>query len=117
MSTHNQDLNEKVREKHLDIEAAKLATAPLLKTGWMLVFGGWALGLIPVIGVLGWATAFFGGIVVGIIAITRGNATGGLLLAVTAWLGTAIVALVEIFIWMFFGFAGFGGLAMLENGL
>ena len=108
METSNQELTEKVRNKQLDIEAAKRATAPLMKKGWMLVFGGWAFGLVPVIGALGWAIAFFGGIAIGIVAMTRGNSSGGLILLLTAWFGTAIVAVIELFIWIALGFGGAG---------
>lgn len=112
MNTNEQNLTDMVKDKQLDVEAAKRLTAPLLKKGWMLVFGGWALGLIPVIGMLGWAIAFIGGIAVGIVAMTRGNSSGGLILLLTAWFGTAIVAIVELFLWVALGF---GGTAMLSG--
>ena len=114
MSTNESNLTEKVRDKQLDIEAAKRATAPLLKKGWMLVFGGWALGLIPVLGMAGWAIAFIGGIATGIVAMTRGNSSGGLILLLTAWFGTAIVAVVQLFLWVALGF---GGAGLLNAGL
>lgn len=108
MNTNEQDIAEKVRGRQLDSEAAKRYTAPLLKTGWMLVLGGWALGLIPIVGMLGWAIAFFGGIVVGIVVMTRGNTSGGLILGLTGWFGTAIVAFVQVLLWALFGFGGAG---------
>lgn len=106
MSTNDQDLTTMVKNKQLEIEAAKRATAPLLKKGWMMVFGGWAFGLVPVIGMLGWAIAFIGGIAVGIVAMTRGNSSGGLILLLVAWFGTAIVAVIELFLWVALGFGG-----------
>lgn len=106
----NHTIDDKVRDRQMDIEAAKQVTAPLLKKGWMTVFGGWALGLVPVLGILGWIVAFVGGVAIGIVAITRGNTSGGVVLAAVAWLGTAVVGCIEVFLW---AILGFGGLSIL----
>lgn len=109
----SQDIHERVRDRELDIEAARRLTAPLLKKGWVVVFCGWALGLVPIVGLLGWALAFVGGVAIGGVAMARGNVGGGLVLGITAWIGTMVVGFVEVLVWMALGFGGLGLLGSL----
>ena len=106
-------LDRLVMEKQLGIEASKIATAPLLRKGWMLVLAGWGIGLIPLLGIAGWIMAFACGIIIGIVVMTRGNTSGGLILVLSAWLGTIPIALICILFWMLFGFSGLGFLGAL----
>ena len=103
---NEQALEHIIRGKQLHLEASKITTAPLLKKGWMLVFCGWGIGLVPILGVLGWVLAFACAIIIGIIVITRGNTGGGLTLLLVGWLGTIPVALVSLLFWAMFGISG-----------
>ena len=116
MNEQPQSLERIVREQQLTLEAGKITTAPLLRKGWTLVFCGWGIGLVPVLGVLGWVMAAVCAILVGILAMTRGNGGGGLALLLGGWLGTLPVALVSLLFWMMFGVSGFGLLGRFIGG-
>lgn len=110
METSNDKLANAIENQQIEIQAAQIATAPLVSTGWKLVLGGWAAGFVPLLGALGWAVAFFGGIVIGIILMSRKNTSDGVKLLLAGWFGTAIVGLIQLlFIWSIVGF----GLAAL----
>lgn len=104
METSNDKLANAIETQKIEIQAAKIATAPLVSTGWKLVLGGWAAGFIPLLGMLGWAVAFFSGIVAGIILMSRKNTSDGVKLLLAGWFGTSIVGIIQVFIWAIFGF-------------
>ena len=106
-------LEKMVVEKQLSLEASKITTAPLLRKGWTLVLSGWGIGLIPLLGVVGWILALASGVIIGVVVMTRGNTSGGQVLAVTGWFGTAAVALVSLLVWMLFGISSFGFLGAM----
>lgn len=103
---NEQALEHIIRGKQLNLEASKITTAPLLKKGWILVLCGWGVGLVPILGVLGWVFATACAIIISIIVMTRGNTGGGLTLLLVGWLGTIPVALVSLLVWMMFGISG-----------
>lgn len=79
-------------------------TANLLKYGWRCVLVGWALPIIPIVGMFLLAIASVLGQTIGIIAIVRGNASGGLKLLLVAMFGSMAVALCWVLV--------YGGLAV-----
>jgi hypothetical protein len=80
---------------HVSISPHPVAqdTANLLKYGWRCVLVGWALPIIPVIGMLLLAIVAVIGQVIGVIAMVRGNASGGLKLLLVAMFGSIAVGL------------------------
>ncbi len=113
MSDQEQSLDRIVREKQLNLEASKITTAPLLRKGWVLVFTGWGIGLVPILGVLGWVLATGCALILGIIVISRGNTSGGLTLLLVGWLCTIPIAIISFLFWVMLGFSGAGILSGL----
>ena len=105
MNQHEQAIAEQVRQREIAIEAAKRQTAPLLRTGWILVTIGWLVPIIPVIGMIGFPIAFMSAMVAGGIAASRGNSSGGLLLMLTGVIGTGVVGALWILIYTVLGMA------------
>lgn len=68
-------------------------TATLLKYGWRCVFVGWALPIIPFIGMFLLGMFALVGEVIGVIAMVRGNASGGLKLLLVGMFGSIAVLL------------------------
>lgn len=93
----------RVEDQSLSIEAAKRQTAPLLRKGWIGVLIGWALPVIPLIGLAGFPIAFFSGVIAGIVAMARGNVGGGLTLALVACFGSPLMAMLWVFLYLLFG--------------
>ena len=91
MSVSPQDVSDELHRRSIQSSAAKIETAPLLKNGWRIVFFGWAAPILPVIGIPFLGLFAFVGIVIGIVALVKGNTGGGLKLALIAWLGSAVV--------------------------
>ena len=103
MSEYDNAVSQKAREQDINIAAAKMQTAPLMRTGWTVVIVGWALPVIPIIGMAGFVISAFAGIIFGIIVASRGNTTGGILLILAGIFATWIVALVWFLIYMALG--------------
>ena len=98
-----QAIAQKAQDQEIIIAAAKLQTGPLIRKGWTAIFIGWLLPAIPVIGLIGFPIAFCGGGLAGIIAASRGNTSGGVILILAAWAGTLVVGVLWVFIYMLFG--------------
>ena len=103
MNPHEHAINEQVQAREIVIAAATRQTAPLLRKGWSAVIAGWLLPAIPVIGLIGFPIAFFAGLIVGAIAASRGNASGGIVLILAGMLGTMLVGVVWLLIYLLFG--------------
>lgn len=78
---------------------------PALRTGWILVVAGWLLPVIPLVGLVGLPAGALGGLVCGVIALTRNQERGGLLLLLTALIAAPIVGVVWFLIYMAIGVA------------
>ena len=103
MESTEQAIADSVRAREISIEAAKRQTAPLVRKGWTTIFAGWLIPAIPVVGLVGFAIAFFGGLIAGSVAISRGNSRDGIFLIFAGWLGTLIVALAWSLIYLLLG--------------
>lgn len=92
---------------HVSISPHPVAqdTANLLKYGWRCVFVGWALPIIPIVGMFLLAIASVLGQTIGIIAMVRGNASGGLKLLLVGMFGSMAVVLCWVLV--------YGGVAAL----
>lgn len=108
MSTDQGEIANKIRDAQLTAQAAEQITAPLLKKGWKIVFICWALLLIPFVNFVAIPAAFLTAVVVGIIAMSKGNVGGGLKLLLVGWLGTIPLAIVSVLIMTAVGLGGFG---------
>ena len=103
MNQHEHAINQQVQEREIAIEAAKRQTAPLIRTGWIVVIVGWLLPIIPLIGMIGFPISILSAFIAGGIAASRGNSSGGVFLMLGGVFGTMLVWLFWILIYFLLG--------------
>ncbi len=103
MNQQEHAINQQVLEREIAITAAKRQTAPLIRNGWIFVIVGWLLPIIPVLGIIGFPVSVISAFTAGVIAVSRGNSTGGIFLILGGFFGTLLVWLFWILIYFLLG--------------
>ncbi|MEA9757432.1 hypothetical protein VDG64_21100 [Xanthomonas campestris pv. raphani] len=96
MGTPEQEVAEEIHRRQVQGQAAAQLTQPLLKRGWRIAYVGWAAPILPVIGFFFLIILSIVALIHGVLAIVKGNTSGGLRLVLAAWLGSTGVGL----LWM-----------------
>lgn len=94
-------LTMEVQRRELAARAAQEVTRTTSSRGWKFVFAAWAMPIIPFLGYVLMAGLAVVGFVHGIMVWSKGNASGGIKLMLTAWFGTAGIAVVWVLIYAF----------------
>ncbi|MGQ5273474.1 hypothetical protein [Xanthomonas arboricola] len=96
MGAPKHEVAEEIHRQQVQAQAAAQLTQPLIKRGWRIAYVGWAAPILPVIGFIFLVVLSIVALIHGVLAIVKGNTSGGLRLVLAAWLGSTGVGL----LWM-----------------
>lgn len=89
-------VQEEWAKRKVQNQVSALETASLVRSGWRILFWGWViLPIIPIIGMIGLYLAAVVAFIISVIVLFKGNTRSGLILLLSAWLGSVLVS----FIW------------------